>query len=222
MATKACNIDSIVRKWRNYCKIPGIFMGGLTNCSNRGSGGILIGYRWLVQQKIIELNLLDKYDWFILTRADQLHLCKHHEFFRMSEKHILLPLGEYYGGWNDRHIITKSSVFMRMMNITTELMCKPDYWFNILKRYGGEFNPERMQKVLWSHMNMTISEFNRSIFTVRAPHDPTNWSRGQHHPAVAKFGLKIKYPAEFASSIKYCNIKNVTNVLEIIKQYQWE
>jgi hypothetical protein len=77
-----------------------------------------------------------------------------------------------------------------------------------------------MQKVLLSYMNITVSEFNRSIFTVRAPHDPTRWSQGQDRPAVAMFGLKIKYPDEFESLIKYCNAKNVNNALEVIKQYE--
>jgi GDP-D-mannose 3',5'-epimerase len=221
-AAKLCNVDNVADKWRNYCKIPGIFMGGVVNCSHPGSAGILLAFRWLVQQKILELNLLDKYDWFILTRADELYLCNHHDFFVMNKNHVLLPTGEYYEGWSDRHIIGKSSSFMKMINITTELICKPDYWFKILKQYGGEFNLEKIQKVLWSLMNITVSEFPRSMFTVRTQHDSTRWSKGQPHPDVGIFGLKLKYPDEFTSAIKHCNIKNVTNALEVIKQYGWE
>jgi hypothetical protein len=222
MAAKVCNIDNIAEKWRNYCKISGIFMGGVSNCSHPGSAGILLAFRWLVQQKIYELNLLDKYDWFILTRADELYLCDHHNFFVMNENHALLPTGEYYGGWSDRHIIGKSSVFMKMINITTELVCKPDYWFKTLKQVGGEFNLERIQKVIWSHRNINVSEFPRSMFTVRTQHDPTRWSKGESHPDFGKFGLKLKYADEFKSSIKHCNIINVTNALEVTKQYDWE
>jgi hypothetical protein len=111
---------------------------------------------------------------------------------------------------------------MKMINITTELICKPDYWFKILQQLGGDFNLERIQKVLWSHMNLTVSEFPRSMFTVRTQHDPTRWSKGVPHPDVGNFGLKLKYVDEFTSAIKHCNIKNVTNVLEVIEQYDWE
>jgi GDP-D-mannose 3',5'-epimerase len=222
MAAKLYKNDSIAEKWRNYCNIRGIFMGGVANCAPPGSAGILLAFRWLVQQKILELNLLGKYDWFILTRADELYVCDHHDFFVMNESHALLPTGEYYGGWSDRHIIGKSSVFMRMINITTELVLKPDYWFTILQQSGGEFNLERIQKVMWSHMNITVSEFPRSMFTVRTPHDPTRWSQGQSHPEVGIFNLKLKYLDEFTSSIKHCNIKNATVALKAIEQYDWE
>jgi nucleoside-diphosphate-sugar epimerase len=222
MVAKTCNADGIAEKWRNYCQIPGIFMGGVANCKHPGSAGILLAFRWLVQQKIVELNLLDKYDWFILTRADELYLCNHHEFFRMNESDALLPTGEYYGGWSDRHIIGRSSLFMKMINITTELVCKPNYWFEVLRQVGGEFNLERIQKVLWSQMGINVSEFPRSMFTVRTQYDTTRWSKGQSHLDLERFGLKLKYLDEFTASIKYCNIKNVTNDLEGFKQYDWE
>jgi hypothetical protein len=222
MAAKKCNVDIVAEKWRHYCKISGIFMGGVANCAHPGSAGILLGFRWLVQQKILELNLFDKYDWFILTRADELYLCNHYNFFEMNEHHALLPTDEYYGGWSDRHIIGKSSIFMKMINITTELVCKPDHWFNTLQQRKGYFNLERIQKELWSDLNITVSEFPRSMFTVRTQHDPTRWSEGQSHPDVDQFGLKLKYVDEFRSSIKYCDIKNVTNTLQAIKHYQWE
>ena len=58
-----------------------------------------------MQEKIRELNLLERYDWLILTRVDELYLCNHHDFVLMNENHALLPTGEYYQGWSDRHII---------------------------------------------------------------------------------------------------------------------
>ncbi len=222
IAARVCRTDNITEKWRNYCKFPAQFMGGVANCSHAGSAGILLVFRWLVQQKILELNLLDKYDWFILTRADEMYLCNHHDFFVMNENHALLPPGEGYGGWSDRHIIGKSSVFMKMINITTELVCKPDYWFTTLEKLGGDFNLEKIQQLFWSHMNIPVSEFPRSMFTVRTQHDPTRWSVGTSHPDFERFGLKLKYPREFEASMRHCNIRNVTSALEEMKQYDWE
>ncbi|CAF3349120.1 unnamed protein product [Rotaria sp. Silwood1] len=93
-AAETCNTDEVKDKWRNYCQIPGIFMGGISNCSHPASSGMLLALRWLVQQKIYEFDLLKIYDWFILTRADELYLCNHHNFLNMNKNHLLLPPGE--------------------------------------------------------------------------------------------------------------------------------
>ncbi|CAF4153388.1 unnamed protein product [Adineta steineri] len=222
MIAKTCHVNSNIGKWRKYCKIPGQFMGGVANCSHSGSAGILLAFRWLVQQKLLEFNLLDKYDWFILTRADELYLCNHHDFLEMNKNHALLPTGENYGGWSDRHIIGKSSNFLKMMNITTDLICKPDFWLKTLKRLRGEVNLESIQKIIWSHMKLEVSEFPRSMFTVKREQDATRWSNGISHPDVEIFGLKIKYPDEFTAAVKHCKITNVTNALKEAQQYNWE
>ncbi|CAF0772711.1 unnamed protein product [Adineta steineri] len=211
MVAKTCHVNNNMEEWRKYCRIPGIFMGGVANCSHPGSAGILLAFRWLTQQKILELNLLDKYDWFIMTRADELYLCNHHDFLEMNKNHVLLPTGEYYEGWSDRHIIGKPSNFMKMINITTELICKPDYWFRTLNELRGEFNLEKIQKVIWSYMKLQVSEFSRSMFTVKRMQDPTRWSKGQSHPDVEIFGLKIKYLDEFKSAVKHSGVENHTD-----------
>ena len=108
---------------------------------------------------------------------------------------------------------------MKMINLTTELVCQANDWFETFRQFGGEFNLERIQKVLWSHMNISVSEFPRSMFTVRTQHDLTRWSKGQSHPDVEKFGLQLKYPDEITSAMKHCNIKNVMNDLQVMKQY---
>ena len=58
--------------------------------------------RWLVQQKIKEYHLLKKYDWFILSRADEFHICDHIPLADMDSKFAWVPEGEHYGGWQDR------------------------------------------------------------------------------------------------------------------------
>jgi hypothetical protein len=68
-------------------------------------------------------------------------------------------------------------------------------------------------------MNLTVSEFPRSMFTVRTPYDTSSWSEGQFHPETNAFGLKLKYPKELKASIKYCKIKNITNALKNLHQY---
>jgi hypothetical protein len=90
-----------------------------------------------------------------------------------------------------------------------------------LKDQRGEFNLERIQKVFWSQMKISVSEFPRSMFTVRASNDSTRWSQGQIHPEMTQYELKLKYPAEFISSIKSCQISNLSDTMNDIQKYDW-
>ncbi|UJR17075.1 hypothetical protein I4U23_003972 [Adineta vaga] len=219
MVAKACNNEKILGKWRNYCKLPGIYMGGVKNCSHDSHSSISYVFRWLLQQKIKKLQLLDKYDWFVLTRADELYLCQHYDFTTMIEDDVLLPTGEHYKGWSDRHLIGRSSVFMKIINITNELVCNPDYWYRKFKRNGRVYNIEQTQKFIWADMNLQVSELPRSMFIVRTQDDPASWSTGLFHPQLNHFGLKVKYPMELWSSHRHCKINNITNVLKSLRHY---
>ena len=219
---ETCSRNNLANKWRSYCQIPGIFMGGIQYCPHPASSAISLAFRWLVQQKIFELNLLNKYDWFILTRADELYLCDHESFYSMNSSHILLPTGEYYGGWSDRHIIGKSDLFVRMLNMTAELVCRPEYWFQKLRSTEDRYNLEKLQKFMWSSLNITVSEFPRSMLVVRAPNDTTRWTQGTDHPGLSLFNLKLKYPQELSASLKHCRTTNLTHTLRLIEQYDWQ
>ncbi|CAF1187948.1 unnamed protein product [Adineta ricciae] len=219
LVSETCGNEGIVGKWREYCNIPGLFMGGVANCNHRSHTSVSFAFRWMLQQKISKLQLLDKYDWFILTRADELHLCEHFDFTTMTESDILLPTDEHYNGWSDRHLIARSSMFMKMINITNELICRPDYWRNKLEGVDYELNIEVVQKLIWDDMGLTVSEHPRSIFIVRSSGDPASWSRGRSHPELSRFNLKVKYPRELKSSKIYCKTRNITHMMESIREY---
>ncbi|CAF1667220.1 unnamed protein product [Adineta ricciae] len=222
MAAKACNNVKVVGKWREYCNIPGLFMGGIGKCAHSSRTAVLFGLRWLLQQKISKLQLLDKYDWFILTRVDELHLCEHFDFTTTTESDILLPTDEHYNGWSDRHLIARASMFMKVINITNELICRPDYWLEKVAEFQYERNIEVVQKLIWDDMGLTVSEFSRSMFTVRSEGDPTAWSRGEFDPDLNLFGLRVKYPKEFTSAKARCANTSLTGAIESLRRYEWK
>ncbi|UJR12668.1 hypothetical protein I4U23_016842 [Adineta vaga] len=223
MIANTCNNNNnIVGKWKNYCKLSGLFMGGIETCKQNSRTAVLFSLRWLLQQKINKLQLLEKYDWFIITRADELHLCDHYDFINMIRDDIQLPTDEHYNGWSDRHLITRSSMFMKMINITTELVCNPDYWFSRLEQVEYELNIELIQKLIWEKMKLTVSEFPRSMFTVRSKGDPTSWSQGEFHPELSSFDLTVKYPMEFESSRKHCQTMDLKKAIEPLRHYEWK
>lgn len=52
------------------------FGGGFKGCSST-NGAILLLKRWLLALKLRQLDLFARYDYFILTRADHVHMCDH-------------------------------------------------------------------------------------------------------------------------------------------------
>ena len=67
-----------------------------------GGSSILLFYRWLLLKKLIENNLIKKYNRFIITRSDFLWPIKHPPLNQMDEKYIWIPDGESFGGITDR------------------------------------------------------------------------------------------------------------------------
>ncbi len=186
------------------------FMGGVSNsnCSHPGSAGILLAFRWAVQQKLIELRLDRIYHSFVLTRADELHLCPHVAFSSFGNDSSWFPEGESYGGVSDRHYFAHRDVFMRSLNITQELICNYKHY----QKPGvmpGDPNLERMIAMLFQETQIKISLFKRSFFTVKLPTDPTRWTKGTEMSEGKPFGLLIKYPGELSGAKEYCAVSDV-------------
>lgn len=192
------------------CAIPDQFLGGIANCGHPGSAGILLAFRWLIQRKVAELNLAREYDYMILSRADELYLCDHSALIPLDRpEDIYLPVGEYWNGYSDRHLFGTTQTFLRAINITTELVCRPEYWFGVFSDESVWFNLETTQRVMWWRMGLQVAEFNRSMLTVKKSDDPFRWSPGWQDNEAAPFGLNLKYPRELHNerygAAKFCN-----------------
>ena len=86
-----CGLAFLVR-----CQIS-MDQGGVAGCDHPASAGILLAFRWLVAQKLLSLNLLKQYDYFVLSRADFLYLCDHAPFAELDPLQGYVPFGEEYG-----------------------------------------------------------------------------------------------------------------------------
>ena len=158
-------------------------------------------------QKILALNLHRHYDRFILTRADYVYFCDHADIRTMAEDVGNMPPGEGYGGYSDRHTVGATAVFMRMINITQALMCEPETWKQVLIPAHPNMNLETATARYFQHINISIQEFPRSMFTVKLPADPTRWSKGTATDIISNYdGLLVKYPAEFDMAKAHCKV----------------
>ena len=187
--------DKNKSEWRSLFEFKDQFLGGITGSGHPGSGGIMLSFRWLVQQKINQLNLTTRYDYMVLSRADQMHICNHPPISK-TEK-VTVPFGLEYGGWPDRHSFGSISVMDKAINITTELVCDTDRWLPILRSMNSQlFNPEQVLKIIWDNNRLMVTQVNRTMFTVRSSTDPTRWSWGQEDPLTQPYNITVKYPEE--------------------------
>jgi hypothetical protein len=136
-----------------------------------GSGAVIFMIRGLLSNKIQELNLMEKYDRFIITRSDHYYLCRH-DISALSDEYIWTPKGSDWGGITDRHLIASKKYILRALNVLPLLLARPEKYGNILKIRSG--NPEM---VLWKSWKLQMirgrhRRFERMMFTCGADARP--------------------------------------------------
>lgn len=206
-ASHLCGHLGSTQEWRSLCQIKNQWLGGVKGCDHSGSAGILLAFRWLVSQKLLSLNLSRQYDYFVLTRADFLYLCDHTALVNLDKHSGYVPYGEEYGGYTDRHLVGSKEVFSKMINITQQLVCNVDHFKEVLNRSHPYVNLEKTQRLIWEDLQIPITQFNTSFFSVKLPEDPTRWSRGTENEILSAFdGLLVKYKNELTKSLQTCNV----------------
>jgi len=186
--------------WRRVCRHTEQLLSGVgRNCGKPGSGAINMVLRDFVLRNI--MPLLQKYEWFIVTRTDFLYACPRHlDPSRLRHDVVYVPRGEEYGGYTDRHVVAHRSIITRVLNLTSDLVCRPDIWIR-----NPPQNIEQSLKFWWERVSgLTVRRFPRSMFTVRAPKDPTRWSTGTYDAELNMHGLLSKYPDELTQTRRFC------------------
>lgn len=202
-----CGHRGSTQEWRSLCQVKNQWLGGVKSCDHPGSAGILLAFRWLVAQKLLSLNLLGQYDYFVMTRADFLYLCDHTTFADLDKHTGYVPYGEEYGGYTDRHLVGSAEMFFKMINITQQLVCNVDHFKKVQNRSHPTVNLEKTQRLIWADLQIPITQFNTSFFSVKLPEDPTRWRQGSGNEIVSAFdGLLVKYKDELNKSLQTCNV----------------
>ena len=107
-------------EWKKLTQIPNNWIQPLGDIS-KGTGGLLLFYRWFLWKNLKENNLLDKYDRFVLTRSDYIHTHKLPE----DNESILIPAFEFHGGVTDRFAIIPQKYIEEFLRIGTYIVTKP-------------------------------------------------------------------------------------------------
>ncbi|GAQ87704.1 hypothetical protein KFL_003710100 [Klebsormidium nitens] len=204
--------------WRKVCGVQGFFMGGLGGCRHGTATGIILAYRWFTQQKLAYFNLLDKYDYVVYSRPDELYLCEHQNIFdSIEDGQVYMPIEEDYGGFQDRHLVGTMRTMMSALNQTAELACAPDYWYSRLLALDTHFNPEKLQKEMWREKPIERLSYNRSMYLVKTKQDPSRFTPAQQkieYEITRRYNLSVKYPNERSRVLQYCQV----NELFVLKE----
>jgi hypothetical protein len=179
-------------------------LGGVKMKRFEGSGAVIFMIRWFLSNKIQELNLLEKYDRFIITRSDHYYLCRH-DISGLSDEYIWTPKGSDCGGITDRHLIASKEYILRALNVLPVLLARPEKYENILKIRSG--NPE---KVLWKSWKLQMirgrhRRFERMMFTCGESGDMTRWKKLGD---LVEEGVRLKYISEYNISHGTCSYRN--------------
>lgn len=191
--------------WREYLKVKDQFMGGIKDPTNEhpGSAGILIFFRWFLMKNLIDNNLLNKYDRFIITRSDFIYKLPYPRLNYMNEENIWIPDSEHSGGYTDRHVILSKKNIIPYLNILPNFILRPQDYFVKLIASGHttwrHWNLERIIKyhLIENHVIDTVKEFPYIMYSVRPINGSTRWSQGIYNKTLGYF---IKYEGEYKRS----------------------
>jgi len=191
--------------WREFLKIKDQFLGGVKDPHNQhpGSAGILIFFRWFLLHNLVDNDLINKYDRFIITRSDFIYQLPHPKVERMNKNYIWIPDCEHYGGYTDRHVVLSKTNIESYLDIFNNLVLKSNYFFMNMKKYSN-WNLEKLIKFNLDQNNVLqfVKEFPYVMYSVRNINGTTRWSAGIYSNDL---GYYIKYNSEYDKSSAYKN-----------------
>ena len=196
-------IPSTWLHWREFLKIRDQFLGGILDrrYQHPGSAGILIFFRWFLLKNLLENNLLDEYDFFVITRSDYIYRLPHPRVELLSKDRIYIPDAEHCGGVTDRHVILPKKFVVTYLNMLNTMVSKGTEYYEKMKSW----QPMNLEKFIKFHlMENDVFQFVRYfpyvMYAVRPINGTTRWSVGQYSKEHDYF---IKYASEYEISQRH-------------------
>lgn len=199
---EACDgISTNNSNWRDLCTFGRNFLGGAGFQDSIGSGIIIMYWREILKQSLTD-EILNKYDWFVITRSDFNWVVEHPDFKLLDPKFLYFLDGEKYGGVSDRHIIFHSSYASQVLSIADGIFHNSAELETALSESPiKDLNPEKYIYITLERMGLqqNIKFIPYLGYAIRHENTKTRWSSGTFSP---KHGFYIKYPTEFIQSLK--------------------
>jgi len=193
------------KHWRTFLKFKSQFLGGIKDAfyEHKGSGGILIFYRYLLLDYLINADIINKYDRFVITRSDYIYTLPHPKMEILNKDYIWVPNGEYYNGITDRHAVLSKNNIVSYLNILQNMICYSNKYYRFLKNYNHSYwNLEKIILFNLKYNNINhVYIFPYIMYTIRTENGTSRWSSGIYDDNL---GYYIKYPTEYKIA---CDIK---------------
>lgn len=221
--------EGVDNNWRILKTLKDQWLGGIKGKdAQAGSAGILLFFRWLTKTKLLQDDLLDKYDRFIYTRSDYLYETPHIPLELLANNKIWIPDGEDYGGITDRYMMCNSQSIIPALSIVDAMLKTPKHLIDNMS-FCNEWNLERYIKFSFEQNGLMdqVQRLPFTMYSLRSEGGHTSWSKGVYNEGL---GYYVKYPLEYrsaqiskdffektgewnAQSIKKCHKKITKNVL---------
>jgi hypothetical protein len=188
--------------WRILLQVKNEWLGGINGReAHQGSGGILIFFRWLLLKNIMEERILQRYDRFIITRADFHWSCPHPPLSLLRRELMWFPDGEFYGGITDRHVVVSSEDVESGLSLIDNLLIKP----NEIAKAMCHWQKWNIEQYMLFHLIRRgvfprVGLFPYVMFSVRGSRDQTRGMSGEFNEEL---GLIVKYKSEWKSAKTY-------------------
>jgi hypothetical protein len=170
----------------------------------RGSGLLIYMFRWYLTLHIQRLDLLQRYDRFIVTRADHYYKCHHNISLLDVANFIYVPKGQNYHGITDRHFVASRRDILPALSILPPILDYPQRYRDLLSEKNT--NPERVIARRWQEEGLLqrLMRFDRVMFTCGQAGDPTRHKTLSI--AVQPENVQLKYEREYVASYKSCGL----------------
>lgn len=187
--------------WKVFLEQKRQFMGPLGG--HPGSAGILIFFRWFLLRNLIDSNLINMYDKFIITRSDFIYQLPHPPLDLLNMEYIWFPNGEQYGGYTDRHVILSRENVSKYLDIFNNFVLKSNDYSS--KIHGSSIlNLEQIIKFNLDENKVghLVKYFPYVMYSIRNINGPSRWAQGTYFDEL---GYCIKYDSEYQESTKHKN-----------------
>ena len=188
----------LVGDWRQLMQVKDQWLGGVKgNKAQFGSAGILLFFRLFLKECLVEHQIIEKYDRFVVTRSDFMHRIPHVPLYLLASSKIWIPDGEDYGGYTDRHIVVARENVRKVLSIADPIVGQPEALREAMSS-RDDWNLERYIKFAFTKMgiNELVERFPYTMYSVRLPDGHTRWQQGKFHEDL---GYYVKYPGEYES-----------------------
>jgi hypothetical protein len=160
--------------WSEFLKIKGEFLGGIKNDQNQhlGNGSKYIFFQWFLLKNIIENNLTDKYDKFIITQCDFVYQLPYPNVSYMDENYIWFPNSEQYGGYTHKHVVLSKKYIKKFLTILNDFVTKSNNYFLQMKN-SNFWNLQKLIRLSLEQNNLIyiVKEFPFIMYSISEAKD---------------------------------------------------